>query len=93
MLGIFDGNGNFVQSIGITNNDHSVAVDPVSGEVLVAYGATSKAPATTNIPGCSLGCVAVFAPVSTPEPASLAVLLPALIGVGAVVRRRGSPAV
>lgn len=86
VLGIFDGSGNFVQSIGITNNDHSVAVDPVSGEVLVAYGVTSTAPGTTNIPGCSLGCVAVFAPV--PEPASLSLLFPALFGIGFVARRR-----
>ena len=90
VLGIFDGSGNFLQSIGITNNDHSVAVDPVSGEVLVAYGATSTAPGTTSIPGCSLGCVAVFAQV--PEPASLTMMITGLLGVGAVVRRRRAEA-
>ena len=86
VLGIFDGSGNFIQSIGITNNDHSVAVDPVSGEVLVAYGATSTAPGTTNIPGCALGCVAVFAQV--PEPASITILTVALLGLGTAFRRR-----
>lgn len=86
VLGIFDGNGNFIESLPITNNDHSVAVDPVSGEVLVAYGATSTAPGTANIPGCSLGCVAVFAKV--PEPTSFSLLAAGLLGLSAAFRRR-----
>jgi len=81
-LGIFDGLGNFVQSLGITFNDHSVAVDPISGEVLVAFGATSD---TAGIPGCALGCVAVY---STPEPGTLPIVLAGLLGVGAVFWRR-----
>ncbi len=88
VLGIFDGEGNFVQSLPGTNNIHSVAVDPISGEVLVAEGATSLSPSTNNIPGCSLGCVAVYAPVQVPEPASLPLVAAGLIGLGAVVRLR-----
>ena len=86
VLGIFDGSGAFIQSIPITYNDHSVAVDPVSNEILVAFGATATSPATTNIPGCSLGCVAVYTQV--PEPDSLPLLAAGLIGLAVVVRRR-----
>ena len=88
VLGIFDGSGSFIQSIPITYNDHSVAIDPVSNEILVAFGATSNSPATTNIPGCSLGCVAVYAQV--PEPDSLPLLAAGLIGLAVVVRRRAA---
>ena len=88
VLGIFDGSGSFIQSLPITYNDHSVAIDPVSNEILVAFGATATSPATTNIAGCSLGCVAVYAQV--PEPDSLPVLAAGLIGLAAVMVRRRS---
>lgn len=79
LLGIFDGNGNFIQSIPATFNIHSVAVDPLSGQVLVAEGATSTSPSTANVAGCALGCVAIFAQV--PEPTSVALLLTGLVGI------------
>ena len=79
VLGIFDGSGNFIQSIPATNNIHSVAVDPISGEVLVAEGATAAFPSTATEAGCALGCVAIFAQV--PEPTSLSLLL---TGLGAI---------
>ena len=89
VLGIFDGLGNFVQSITATNNIHSVAVDPLTGEVLVAEGATSASPSTAGEAGCALGCVAIFAAV--PEPTSLAVLFSGLVmiaGLGSVFRQK-----
>lgn len=82
-LGIFNGDGTFLQRLAITNNDHSVAVDPLSGEVFVAYGAS---PDTANIPNCAKGCVAVFAPV--PEPSSLSVLIAGILGAATVMIRR-----
>ena len=86
VLGIFDGQGSFLQAIPITNNYHSVAVDPVTGEVLVAYGATSAVPGTSDIPGCSLGCVAIFA--SVPEPNTFALMAAGVIGGAVMFRRR-----
>ncbi|MDT7953177.1 MAG: PEP-CTERM sorting domain-containing protein [Acetobacteraceae bacterium] len=86
VVGIFDGFGNYLQSLAATNNIHSIAVDPVSGEILVAEGATGKTPSTSTVEGCSFGCVAVFAPV--PEPTSISLLAVGFIGLGAVSRRR-----
>ncbi len=79
VLGVIDGNTLAVQTLAIGSNDHSVAVDPVSGEVFVATGAT------TAIPGCTTGCVAVFA---VPEPGAMPILAVGLVGLGIVVLRR-----
>ena len=53
--------------------DHSVSVDPVTGEVFVPFGGIAG---NTECPG---GCVAVFAEV--PEPSSLPLLFTAVVGL------------
>ena len=80
VLGIIDASTLATQTLPIGANDHSVAVDPVNGEVFVATAGT------TAFPGCTGGCVAVFTPV--PEPGTLPVLAMALVGLGAAVRLR-----
>jgi PEP-CTERM motif len=83
VLGIIDGlTETFLENVRTTPGDHSVAVDPVSGEVFVPFGGTFGA-ATNNI--CPLGCIGVFV---TPAPGSLLLLGAGLIGVGALVWRR-----
>ncbi len=64
-LGIFNGDGSFSQKLPITNNDHSVAVDPTSGKVFVAYGASTDTAAITN---GAKGGIAVFAPPDVHPP-------------------------
>jgi len=82
VLGVIDGTTNkLTQLLQIGGNDHSVAVDPVSGEVFVATAAT------TAFPGCSNGCIGVFA-VQVPEPATWPTLAVALMGFGLLALRR-----
>lgn len=74
VLGIIDGATLALQTLNIGANDHAVAVDPVSNEVFIASAATK------NIPGCTIGCVAVFQVV--PEPSTWSVMTIALLGLG-----------
>ncbi|GAC1480353.1 MAG: hypothetical protein NVS2B11_05140 [Acetobacteraceae bacterium] len=60
VVGIVDGNGNLIQTLATTTNDHSVAIDPSNNDIFVAYGSGNAV--------CPAGCIAVFA---VPEPASL----------------------
>jgi hypothetical protein len=77
----------FVQALTTTPGDHSVAVDPITGQAFVPFG--SAAGNTV----CAAGCIAVFAPIGTsvPEPGSLALLLTGLAGVAGVVKHRRRP--
>ncbi len=83
ILGIIKGaTGAYDQSLITSPGAHSVAVDPISGQIFVPFGAmagNTVCPAT--------GCIAVFAPVSAPEPRSLALLAIGLVGLTLAVRR------
>jgi hypothetical protein len=80
VLGIIDAlTETFLQNVRTTPNDHSVAVDPVSGEVFVPFGGVAGNTVCPN------GCVAVFI---TPEPGSLLLLGAGLIGLGGLSWRR-----
>ena len=85
VLGVIDPTSLGVQTLMIGSNDHAVAVDPISGEVFVATGAT------TAFANCSGGCIGVFAPTTAvPEPASLPLLSITLLGFGLLALRRRS---
>ena len=82
VLGVISGSTEtWLQNLPITFNDHSVAVDPITGEVFVPFGAA----ASNAI--CPQGCIGVFAPI--PEPEVLTLMAIGLAGLAGLQRRRG----
>ena len=82
-----DATGALTQSIDLTSlgvatsvNAHSVAVDPLNGDIFVPLEGTVGSATNTLCPN---GCVAVFGAAATPvpEPGSLPVVLAALAGL------------
>jgi DNA-binding beta-propeller fold protein YncE len=91
---ISDATGVVLQSIDLTAlgagtvNAHSVAVDPLNGDIFVPLEGTTSA-VTDDL--CPSGCVAVFANVAgVPEPGSgLMMLVGLVVLLGAAAVRRG----
>ncbi len=74
---------------GVTVNAHSIAVDPVSGDVFVPFEANGRATGINEV--CALGCIAVYAQTEVPEPGTLPVLFTGLLGMlaaGTALRRQ-----
>jgi hypothetical protein len=81
VLGIINGmTDSLFQILPTSPGAHSVAVDAATGDIFMPFGGIAGN--TT----CPAGCIAVF---TTPEPASLPVLIAGLVGLmGLAVRRR-----
>ena len=88
---VSDGSFLLLQSIDLTalgaghGNAHSVAVDPLNGDIFVPLQATTSASADTL---CPTGCIAVFSESSVPEPSSLSLLALPLLGLAGLGLRR-----
>jgi hypothetical protein len=91
VLGIVDSNTDtLLQLINTTFNDHSVSVDPISGEVFVPFGADP----TNTI--CPNGCIGVFTDngvTAVPETSTWAMMILGFMGIGFMAyRRKAKPA-
>ena len=84
VLGIIDSNTDLLLQLVATDlSAHSVAVDPISGEVFVPFGAS----ATDTL--CPSGCIAVFSDISAvPEASTWAMMILGFAGVGFMAYRR-----
>lgn len=82
VFGIIDGvTDTFLQNLATQpGNAHSIAVDPISGEVFVPL------PGGPGNTVCTAGCIGVYAAV--PEPGSLALLAGAGVFMAGVLRRK-----
>jgi hypothetical protein len=76
-----------LSALGAGVNAHSVAVNPLNGEIFVPLEGTTTAATDSRCPN---GCVAVFAPV--PEPSSLPLLAVAAVAVAGIATRLGRQA-
>lgn len=89
ILAVIDFNGatpTDIQDIPTSVGAHSVAVDPVTGEVFVPAGGGSPNPGSV----CPNGCILVFAQTAAavPEPASLTLVITAIAGFAGIAWRR-----
>jgi hypothetical protein len=85
VLGVIDSSTDaLLQLIPTDPSAHSVAVDPISGEVFVPFGAS----ATDTL--CPSGCIAVFADSvsAVPEPSTWAMMILGFTGIGFMAYRR-----
>ena len=87
VLGVIDATTFALQTLAIGANDHSVAVDPITGEVFVATAST------TAFANCANGCIGVFRPLQVPEPTSDWLLGIAMIAAGHRLSAEGARAV
>lgn len=89
---VSDGSFSLLQSIDLTalgaghGNAHSVAVDPLNGDLFVPLPGTTSAATDTLCPN---GCIAVFSERSVPEPSTLSLLVLPLLGLAGLGLPRG----